>query len=306
MEIYHKNNYIIFLDLCGIKMQLYALNAAGQLILAHAAQKHQDYQCLECQARVRLRGGLHRQNHFFHLQPNHHCQLAGKGMVHLQIQQSLWEMLTPLGECQLEYRFPQIRRIADVAWMPHKIIFEIQCSPILAEEVKSRNRDYAQLGWQVIWILHDKLYNQRRLTAAEWILRSFPHYFTNFDKEGRGIIYDQFDMIHKGMRIRKMPPLTVNVALFEPLHSQLISTSYLKLVKQRLKKWPLGFQGDLVHLNQSTRDDSYIEQAKALEQEAFVKEEMEQKENYLKQLIEQFFIRPYGLLLQMLVEKMCR
>ena len=50
-------------------------------------------------------------------------------------------------------------------------MFEIQCSPITAREIEERNSDYQSLGYQVIWILHDSLYNKGRLTAAEYFLQ---------------------------------------------------------------------------------------------------------------------------------------
>ena len=97
-------------------MQLYALNDQNQVVGAHQASKKLDYQCFECQSRVRLRGGFHRQNHFYHVDPNQPCRLSGKGMVHLQIQIYLKQLLN-CQTCFLEYRFPSIGRIADVAWL---------------------------------------------------------------------------------------------------------------------------------------------------------------------------------------------
>ena len=53
---------------------------------------------------------------------------------HRFIQEKLQALLPP-GEAQIEYSFPLIGRIADIAWIQKKVIIEVQCSPISLEEV---------------------------------------------------------------------------------------------------------------------------------------------------------------------------
>lgn len=160
-------------------MQLFAFNTRNQLVSANHAQKQNDYSCIECGSIVRLRGGLHRQKHFYHLKPDRLCRQSQKSLVHIQVQKSLQEIL-PRGECFLERRFPGIKRIADVVWEPRKIVFEVQCSGITAEEIASRNRDYFGVGYKVVWILHEKRFNKWKVSASERFLREHPHYFTKF------------------------------------------------------------------------------------------------------------------------------
>ncbi|MEM8728221.1 MAG: competence protein CoiA family protein, partial [Chlamydiota bacterium] len=71
---------------------------------------------------------------------------------------------TALPQVILEKSFPEIHRIADVVYPPKKIIYEIQYSPITLKEVQQRNRDYATLGYTVIWILHDRHFNRKILS----------------------------------------------------------------------------------------------------------------------------------------------
>lgn len=97
-----------------------------------------------------------------------------------------------------EYRFPSIRRIADVVFFPQKIIFEVQCSPISIKDVQKRNRDYSSLGFAVIWILHDRIYNKKIATPAELYLRQNLSYYTSMTPFGHGFFYDQLDFF-KGM-----------------------------------------------------------------------------------------------------------
>jgi len=180
-------------------MQLYACEEKGRFVVAHSAKKGINYLCPECRGTVRVRGGRHRKPHFFHLTHNEKCRQSGKSQIHLAIQNYLLHLL-PDNEVTLECRFSEIQRIADVVWMPKRLIFEVQCSPITAEEVQQRNQDYERLGFQVVWIFHDRRFNRWRVTAAEETLMDRPFYFTNMDAEGRGMIYDQTCLIQKGIR----------------------------------------------------------------------------------------------------------
>lgn len=275
-------------------MQLFALDDIS-LVFANVAAKQKNYHCCECGVVVRLRKGLHRQPHFYHLQPTRDCHLSGKGMVHLQTQMHFLSIL-PQGECALEYRFPSIQRIADVAWIPQQLVFEIQYSSITAEEVAQRNADYGKLGWQVIWILHDHRYNHARLSAAEAFLSGLPHYFTNIDQEGNGIVYDQLSHVEQGMRKYSLRSSSVNVASFKSISSELPL-----LLQNRTKTWPYYFQGDWVdrwHCATNVEELSYLEQLAAATKP--------RQPRLWKIILDRLIIRPYRLLFQLLLEKQCR
>lgn len=280
-------------------MQFYAFDEKKSLIHAQHAKKNLNYQCIECQTRVRLRGGLHRQLHFFHLDPSRSCHLYQKGMAHLQLQNFLFQTL-PLNDCQLEYRFPTINRIADVVWFSKKIVFEIQCSPITTIEIQQRNRDYLSQGWRIIWILHDQRYNQKFLTPAEKALENHPHYFSNMNSKGEGLIYDQFEIIDKGIRINKMSKLPIQMTQIFP-----ISQSPLPLLatcKKRIQSWNYFFDGDLI----SNSNPLYCQMALDFEK----KHQQEKSKRKIKQMImsfvNQLIIHPYRVLFRYLLEKACR
>src|SRR5262249_33589089 len=148
--------------------------------------------------------------HFYHTDSKRTCRLKGKTEKHLQTQKWLQNSL-PHGESSLEYPFPSIGRIADVAWHPKKIVFEVQCSPITPHEVEARNRDYASIGYQVIWILHDVRYKQRWESAAEVFLRDHPHYYTNIDENGEGCVYDVVRLRNSELDRRLLGPHIVAV-----------------------------------------------------------------------------------------------
>lgn len=206
-------------------MQLYALDHQNAIISAWHATKKFNYRCMECKATVRLREGEERHPHFFHLSRSPNCRLAGKSLVHLQLQLDIKNSL-PNSEASLEYRFPQIQRIADVAWHSKKIVFEIQCSPILKSEALERIADYQQAGYQVVWILHERSFNHLKLTAAEQALAFFPRYYTNRNEKGEGQIYDQWHYAEQGRKKHSLPRLKID-----------LTRPYFK---ERL-----GFQGDI-------------------------------------------------------------
>lgn len=171
-------------------MQIFARDQ-NRLLPPSEAEKGIDYACPECGSTVRLRSGKLRAAHFFHIKRSPSCRLASKGLAHLLLQEHLVSLMEG---AEMEKPFPEIGRIADVCW--GKTVYEIQVSPMSLEEAKSRTRDYESLGYQIVWILHEKTYNQTRLRPAEKFFRSKTCYFTNFDASGRGFIYDQLEEFH--------------------------------------------------------------------------------------------------------------
>ncbi|MBS0622365.1 MAG: hypothetical protein JSR80_05360 [Verrucomicrobia bacterium] len=164
-------------------MQIFGQTTSGEVIHVDQADRKCEYFCPSCRAPLRLRAGTVRCRHFYHPRTRH-CK--GKSLPHQQTQAHLLSRLT---NARVEHPFPQIGRIADVYW--ENFVFEVQCSPISADEVQKRNEDYAKLGLRVVWILHDRRFNRLKVTPAELFLADQPHHFTNIDKEGKGEIYDQ-------------------------------------------------------------------------------------------------------------------
>lgn len=222
-------------------MQLYALEE-NRPISAVKAAKGKDYICPECRSAVRIRGGPSRQIHFYHRSLPRQCRQHEKSEEHIHTQLRL---LSLLPGARMEHRFPGIERIADIAWIPQKIVFEIQCSPISLEEAKGRVLDYGAAGYSIVWILHSREFNKKNLSAAESFLRSIPCYFTDIDKEGHGTIYDQFEVIRASRRLFKGPPLQVALEKFFPLPSLDFNYSLPQAAKMRIEKWKCYADGDL-------------------------------------------------------------
>ena len=174
-------------------MLFYAIG--DRRLCASEAKKGVDYHCPECNGRVRLRGGQIRQLHFYHLQDARSCRQNGKSLTHLRLQKLLASLLS----AELEYRFPSIKRIADVYSPKKSLVVEVQCSSISLEEMESRNQDYASLGLRVVWVLLNRRFSNHHF--------SFTHYFTNgytlYDRLGK----QQFpiDLSHELEMPQKLP-----------------------------------------------------------------------------------------------------
>jgi len=275
-------------------MQLFAYDDQKKVISASHANKQIDYFCLECAGIVRRRGGIHRHTHFYHLSSGKSCRQNGKSMEHLQVQFAIRNKISE-EECLLEHPFLTINRIADVVWKTKGIVFEIQCSPITAQEVKERNQDYQSQGFRVVWILHDKRFNQRRLSAAEQFLLDQPHYFTNMDEEGCGIIYDQHETI--GIKREKLwGPHPIDVAEYKEIQEKDQSQIKSWLIP-RIKR-EIYFSGDL--LSHFLSDPSQFD---------FIKEEEKPVTFTLRKafnVIRHTFIRAYSLFFQVILERACK
>lgn len=269
-------------------MNLYALDSEQRLILVTQAEKHVSYVCPECGTAVRRRGGFHRIDHFFHLDVKRICAQNAKTMRHLQTQLVIQSQLPP-GEAILEKRFPQINRISDVCWETRGLAFEVQCSPISPQEVIARNQAYRSIGIDVVWILHDHLYNGPRLSAVEHALLPHSHYFTNIDDEGYGLIYDQFRPSLPGQKRPQATQLAIDVAM--PLAP---ARNKLHPLIQHRTHWKQRFTGDL------------LDQKEDLEQ--LLAPWIPPKDDpwTLIKKAGSFLIRPYKLWFQYMLEKACR
>lgn len=233
-------------------MQLYAQDAAGKRIFVRDAKRGQDYFCLECEARVRARSGANLRAHFFHSRLQRSCRQAGKSASHIAVQRLIREQIGQERTIE-EMRFGEIGRVADVAWPEKKWLFEVQCSPISALEVEERMRDYARLGYQVIWILHDKTFNRRLLAAAELFLQSKTHYFTD------GLsIYDECQLIWQHQRAVRSCRAIVNLETMSEIQFQTLHSAIPKALQQRLVSWTHFADADHLWSACKTHDESWL------------------------------------------------
>ena len=140
-------------------------------------------------------------NHFYHVSENRSCRQSNKSIHHLHFQKEIQKILPPK-DSKMEMIFLDILRIADVVWISQKIIFEIQCSRICEWEIKNRTRDYECLGYTVVWILDDRIFNKRKVPPHELCLRRhLSFYAAKFGPHA--FFYDQHEVIKNDKRIYK-------------------------------------------------------------------------------------------------------
>lgn len=218
-------------------MSRYAKDQYEKIINAPEASRGLDYFCLECASIVRLRMGEERRAHFYHSDPSPSCRQAGKSLEHLMVQLHIQNLFQEQDrKIVLEKRFASIDRIADAALLDEKIIFEVQCSPMTAEEAIARLNDYHSIGYEVVWILHTKTFLQSKAAALERCLVDKTHYFTDINENGQGSIFDLLAPINKGYRHKKSAKFSID-----------ISASQKNCRKNSFRKqWPLYFSGDIM------------------------------------------------------------
>ncbi len=166
-------------------------------------------------------------------------QTSGKSVAHESIQRYLKKQIS-----SLELEKTVGKRRGDAVWEEKKIVFEIQLSPITLEEAQQRCHDYLSAGYQVVWILHTGIYNDRRVTPAERFLRkSHPTYFTN-----GSMIYDQLEVFQGRYRFFRGEPMPIQ-----------ITSPCQPFIDVLQCKWPLHFVGD-IHTFCATQGAAEIQQ----------------------------------------------
>jgi len=228
-------------------MALYAYDEGKILIYAADAKERHSYKCIGCDSSVRVRKGPKRIAHFYHLRKSATCRLFGKSEDHLFAQLSIQKML-PVGEVVLEKSFSDILRVADLVWEPQKIIFEIQCSLIQEMETQERVNDYLKIGYQVVWILDDRIFNRKIVRSAEKWMRQMPCYYATVRGQPIPFFYDQFEIFHQERRVKKGQRLKIE--LHKPSYLPKITFEEDLFPKQIIQKAipeRLYFKGDLLH-----------------------------------------------------------
>lgn len=145
-----------------------ARDKKGHLINALENEvKKQAYYCPACGTSVRLKKGKNIRTHFAHKSLKD-CDFSfeNEGPEHLTNKESLYHWLKKDSEAQLEYPIPEIKQIADV-FVNGKIALEIQCSSLPQKVLRDRSSGYRSQGYQVIWLLGERLWIKKRLTRLQ-------------------------------------------------------------------------------------------------------------------------------------------
>lgn len=225
-------------------MALYALHFE-ELISAGEAPTRGNYRCVECKGPLQVRQGRKRR-HFYHIKTTPSCRLYSKSEDHLLLQLQI-QSLFAKNEIALERPFLAIGRLADACWERYQLVFEIQCSLITKKETEERIKDYGSLGYQVVWLLDDRLFNQRRLRPAEAFLRENICYYIHYQKMTFSLFYDQFELVRENRRLKKSPRTAVKLTHPRQMPMSPLKNSLPRQIISRSQTWPLFFEGDIFH-----------------------------------------------------------
>lgn len=205
------------------------------------------YYCLECGNPVRLRKGRTRMAHFYHIRRTSKCSLFSKSGNHLLLQLQLQKFL-PQNQTEIERPFPSIRRIGDLVWEKEKIVFEIQCSKISSSEAALRIADYGKIGYTVVWLLDDRIFNKAFVRPAEEFLRKNTLcYFFSFANKGLSHFYDQLELIANHKRKQRGFPLKIDLSKPKKLPDRAWSEDLPSQILNKTRQAASYFEGDLIH-----------------------------------------------------------
>ena len=285
-------------------MALYALDG-DRFIFAGEAEEKKIYRCAGCSAQVKVRRGPFRVPHYYHQRKSPSCRLYSKSEDHMLAQLSI-QALLPRGEALIEQPLVEVNRVADVLWKPRKIVFEIQCSFLTPHEAKQRVLDYAQAGYQVVWILDDRLYNRRKLRPAESLVRTFPSYYATLRKQTTPIFYDQFEIFDENRRLMKGQRLRIDLDSPQIITYPDWETDNLpqQIVNKSLPG-TLYFEGDLIfYALLSKTTPTYFHAMLNLKSLEIQWKQKTKKENSLiRKIILHCVLEPFGLLMIWLLDR---
>jgi competence protein CoiA len=286
-------------------MALYAFEEE-QSISATDAVERKNYRCIGCKSLVRVRRGLYRVPHFYHLAKSSTCRLYSKSQDHLLVQLAIQKLL-PLGESTIEMPFTDIMRVADLIWERPKIAFEIQCSKLSSNEVKQRVIDYAKMGYHVVWILDDRIFNRRIIGEAEQLMRQRPSYYATLRKESEPKFYDQFEIDSGNKRLKKGQRLTIHIQrpYSVPKDEAWLKSPFPSQVLQKIETNQLYFHGDLLHkafLSKKILSLAYTMHTLRVLEEFYRRKALKEKNLFLK-WITKWILEPFGLLMLTLHER---
>ncbi len=223
-------------------MQLFAFEKNKKIYVGDAV-KGKNYLCSECGETVKVRGGRFRRAHYYHVRKIY-CRKFSNNFLHVSIQKHLQELFGK-EDCDLEVPFLKNLRIADVVWHSKKVIFEIQCSPIQLCDAKKRCEDYRSEGYEVVWILHDDLFNKKEWSSSEQFLREQ----TCFYVRGKGAhfrFYDQHEVIKKEKRVFRGKKYEIKIDRCKKLSLNTKFFSVPTQISNRLKNHTVFFQNDIL------------------------------------------------------------
>lgn len=160
---------------------LSAINSQGRKIclLNHCAHeisllKKLEWFCPACHSPLILKNGSIKQAHFAHISSDiceAYSENESEAHLTLKYQLAKW-FQEQQNDCQIEYYLPALKQIPDLL-INHRLAIEIQCSPLSIERFNARTINYLSHGYQVIWLLGEKMRIKSKLTRLQFAMCSF-------------------------------------------------------------------------------------------------------------------------------------
>lgn len=145
-----------------------ALDEKGRLVsLLDEISEKQTFTCPACHSPVRLRHGQIMRPHFAHVSlKNCDFYSENESDEHLQLKVALYQALSQSENVTVEAVLPELHQVADVL-VNDNLALEVQCSRLSEKRLRERTTSYHKAGFNVLWLLGEKLWLGERLTPLQ-------------------------------------------------------------------------------------------------------------------------------------------
>lgn len=130
--------------------------------------------CPACHSPLVLKNGSVKQAHFAHRNLDicdAYSQNESEEHLNLKYQMAKWFQMRE-ESCQVECYLPDLKQTPDLL-VNQKLAIEIQCSPLSIERFQERTKNYRSHGYQVIWLLGEKMRFKVKLTRLQGAMCNF-------------------------------------------------------------------------------------------------------------------------------------
>ena len=147
---------------------LSALDEKGRLVsLLDEISEKQTFTCPACHSPVRLRHGQIMRPHFAHVSlKNCDFYSENESDEHLQLKAGLYQSLSQSEKVVVEAVLPELHQVADIL-VNDNLALEVQCSRLSEKRLRERTASYHKAGFNVLWLLGEKLWLGKRLTPLQ-------------------------------------------------------------------------------------------------------------------------------------------
>lgn len=147
---------------------LSALDEKGRLVsLLDEISEKQTFTCPACHSPVRLRHGQIMRPHFAHVSlKNCDFYSENESDEHLQLKAALYQALSQSENVTVEAVLPELHQVADVL-VNDNLALKVQCSRLSEKRLRERTTSYHKAGFNVLWLLGEKLWLGERLTPLQ-------------------------------------------------------------------------------------------------------------------------------------------